>query len=140
MLLFMLMIKPYTYILGNLFLLSLLLLAGCIKNDLPYPRIQQNITSISAVGESREALIDSLALSVTLYLDEQVDIESVRFDSFSISEGGSSDPNLLEGTYDLSHPIVVKLTRYQTYQWLVSAIQNIERYLTIEGQIGLSMQ
>ncbi len=139
MLLFMLMIKPYTYILGNLFLLSLLLLAGCIKNDLPYPRIQQNITSISAVGESREALIDSLALSVTLYLDEQVDIESVRFDSFSISEGGSSDPNLLEGTYDLSHPIVVKLTRYQTYQWLVSAIQNIERYLTIEGQIGESV-
>ena len=26
---------------------------GCIKNDLPYPRIQQNITNLVAEGQSR---------------------------------------------------------------------------------------
>lgn len=111
-------------------------LAGCIKNDLPYPKIQQNITSIEAVGESKGALIDSADCSVTVYLDEVTDIQSVSFSKFTVSEGGTADPNLLEGSYDLSSPIVVSITRYQTYQWLVRASQDIERYFTIEGQIG----
>ena len=51
-------------------------LAGCIKNDLPYPKIQQNITSLSAEGEIKPALIDSASLSATVYLGETVDRES----------------------------------------------------------------
>ncbi|MDE6458556.1 MAG: hypothetical protein K2L31_08165, partial [Muribaculum sp.] len=42
---------------------------GCIKNDLPFPRIQQNITAIQAVGEEKAAAIDSANLTVTLYLN-----------------------------------------------------------------------
>ena len=42
--------------------------AGCIHNDLPYPRIPQNITAITAVGESKSAYIDSIAFEVNLYL------------------------------------------------------------------------
>lgn len=112
---------------------------GCIKNDLPYPKIQQNITAISAIGESKSALIDSASLSVTVYLDEQVDIEAVKFNEFEITPGASADPDLLVGAYDISHPIVVNLSRYQTYQWLLSAEQTIERFFTIEGQIGESI-
>ncbi len=111
-------------------------IGSCIKNDLPYPKIQQNITVIKAVGESKSALIDSSSFSVMVYLDEQVDIMSVKFDAFKVTPGGEADPDLAEGTYDLSHPIVVNITRYQTYQWLVKAQQDIERYFTIEGQIG----
>lgn len=122
----------------SLLVFFMLFLSGCIKNDLPYPKIQQNITSISAVGEIRPASIDSTALSVVVYLGEQIDIESVKFDSYAISAGSTSEPNLLEGTYDLSQPMVVKLTRYQTYEWLVKAQQEITRYFTIEGQIGES--
>ena len=120
-------------------IISLLLLSalgGCIKNDLPYPRIQQNITAIEAVGESRAALIDSTDCSVTVYLDETADIQNVSFRTFSVSAGGTADPDLLQGVYDLSSPIVVSITRFQTYQWLVRASQDIERYFTIEGQIG----
>ncbi|MDE6422502.1 MAG: PCMD domain-containing protein, partial [Muribaculaceae bacterium] len=61
---------------------------------------------------------------------------AVSFDKFSVSPGGVADPDLSEGTYDLSHPIVVNITRYQSYQWLIRAEQDIERYFTIEGQIG----
>lgn len=111
-------------------------LSGCIKNDLPYPRIQQNITTISAEGQEKGALIDSANLYATIYLKETTDIRNVHFDSFSVSEGGTADPDLMEGVYDLSSPIVVNITRYQTYQWLIKAEQTIGRYLTIEGQIG----
>lgn len=116
--------------------LFLLAVAGCIKNDLPYPKIQQNIVSLQAVGESKAAAIDSANLNAVVYLDEKTDIMAVSFDKFTVSEGGVADPDLSEGTYDLSHPIVVNITRYQSYQWLIRAVQDIERYFTIEGQIG----
>lgn len=115
-----------------------LLLSGCIHNDLPYPQIQQNITSLAAEGESRASLIDSAEFSATVYLGEQVDIENVRFTKFTVTEGGTAEPNLLEGTYDLSHPIVVNIDMYQNYQWIVRAEQPIERYFSIEGQVGQS--
>lgn len=116
----------------------LTLLGGCIKNDLPYPRIQQNIRELAAVGESRPALIDSTNLNATVFLEEDVDIENVKFSIFRISEGGTADPDLLKGSYDLSKAMVVNISLYQTYQWLLKAEQHIERYFTIEGQIGES--
>lgn len=120
----------------SLLIFIVLLFSGCIKNDLPYPKIRQVITSISADGESREALIDSTNFSVTLYLEETTNIAALRFNQFTVSDVGEADPDLLEGTYDLSKPLVVNVSRYQTYQWLIRAEQEIERYFNIEGQIG----
>lgn len=117
-------------------LLFILVMTGCIKNDLPYPRITQTITSLAAVGQSRDAYIDSLGLRATVYLEETTDIENVRFSEFSVSVGGESDINLLEGTYNLSKPLFLTLTRYQSYIWEINAIQNIERYFTVAGQVG----
>lgn len=114
----------------------IMVMTGCIKNDLPYPNIQQNITSIAANGQSKAALIDSAKFTVTIYLEETTDISKVTFRDFKITDGGTADPNLLEGTYNLSTPLVVSLTRYQTYQWLIRAEQTIDRYFTIDGQIG----
>ena len=111
-------------------------MAACIKNDLPYPRIPQRITSIAAVGQSRDAYIDSLAQDVTIYLEETTDIENVRFSEFTLSPGGESDVNLLEGTYNLSQPLHITVSRYQTYNWTIVAKQDIERYFSIEGQVG----
>ena len=39
--------------------ISALFLAGCIKNDIPYPMIQVDFLSISAEGESAPASIDT---------------------------------------------------------------------------------
>ena len=111
-------------------------LTSCIHNDLPYPKIQQNIVELSAYGESKNALIDSSSMTATVYLSETVDIENVRFTNFKVSAGGEADPDLSTGYYNLSSPIVVKISHYQTYQWLVRAEQEIVRYFTIEGQIG----
>lgn len=120
-------------------IIILMAFSGCIKNDLPYPRIQQNITVIQADGESKTALIDSVDRSVTVYLDETADIQNVTFSKFEVSAGGTPDPDLSQGAYNLTTPVVVSITRYQTYQWLVRGSQEIVRYFTIEGQIGESV-
>lgn len=122
----------------SIYLLSAfaVILTSCIHNDLPYPKITQYITSIGAEGESEEARIDTVNLTVTVFLEETVDLQKVRFDKFSVTPGAVSDPDLLEGTYDLTSPLVVKVSRYQEYDWIVTAEQHIERYFTISGQIG----
>lgn len=120
-------------------LISLPLLAGlsgCIKNDIPYPRIQQNILSLKADGQKGETVIDDKTLTADIVLEENVDIHAVRFTDFTYTEGAGSSVNLLEGTYDLSNPVKVTLSRYQSYEWIISATQPIERYFTIAGQVG----
>lgn len=117
----------------------LLLPAGCIKNDLPYPRIIQNITALAAEGETKSALIDSVTQRATVYLDETVDIQKVHFTDFQISPGGHSDVNLLEGSYDLSSPLFVTLSLYQDYTWEIEAEQDIERYFEVDGELGASI-
>lgn len=113
-----------------------MLMSGCIKNDIPYPRIQQNILSIAAVGEAAPAQLDPEKLTATVFLDESADIYNVSFSDYTFTEGAVSDPDLLDGSYDLSSPMVVTLERYQSYQWIVKAEQNISRVFAIKGQIG----
>lgn len=116
--------------------LILCLLQGCIKNDIPYPKIPQYILKLAVIDESKPAEIDSVNFKATVYLDETADIWNVRFSEYAFSEGAVSDPDLLEGTYDLSKPIVVTLELYQQYQWIIEASQTITREFAIKGQIG----
>ena len=124
---------------GPLCVLMAMISGSCIRNDIPYPRIPQLILSIAAEGESRPALIDSASYSAVVYLEEQVDIRSVKFNEFSFTEGAEVSEDLLSGSYDLSSPIVVTLSKYQSYDWVISADQPIERYFEIDGQFGESV-
>lgn len=117
----------------------LIMLGGCIKNDLPYPRIEQNIIALAAEGESKSAYIDSVTLDATVYLDETTDIRNVKFTEFRISEGGTSSKDLLQGTWDLSSPLILTLHRYQDYDWTINAVQDIERYFKVDGEVGESV-
>lgn len=113
-------------------------MASCIKNDLPYPKIQQDILELTPVGSASNSQIDPENQTVTVFLTEDVDIYNVSFSDFEYTEGAEVSPNLLEGTYNLSSPITVTLSLYQDYEWTVSAEQNIERYFSLEGEIGES--
>lgn len=124
------------YIYVALMLTAGIALASCIKNDLPYPRIPQLILGLGVADELKPALIDSVNYTATVYLPETIDIRNVSFSEFRISEGATADPDLLEGSFDMSSPLIVTLSLYQDYPWIVSAEQEIERYLDIEGQIG----
>lgn len=110
--------------------------ASCIKNDLPYPVEEIRILSVEGNGFTVGAGdIDPVNRTVTLRLDEATDISAVEVTAVTITEGGvSSEP--LTGIFDLRAPRVVTLSRYQEYVWTLSALQTIERYFTVEGQVG----
>lgn len=113
-----------------------LLAAGCIENDIPYPRIQQNILTLAVEGQVAPSVINDKELTAVVYLDEQVNPCKVKFTDFTYTEGAECSKNLLEGAYDLTESLQVTLSLYQNYTWTITAQQTIERYLTVAGQIG----
>ena len=60
---------------------------GCIKNDIPYPRIQANFLTFDVDGQDKGSLIDSTNLTVTVYLPEEVNIRRVMVHDYSITPG-----------------------------------------------------
>ena len=120
-------------------LLLCALLAGCIKNDIPYPRIQANFTSISASGQSRDALIDSASRIVTLYLPEEANIFDVKIDSYTLTPKSEIVSGDITGAIDLSADYPVTLRLYQDYLWKIRGEQDIERYFSVANQVGSSV-
>lgn len=116
-----------------------LLLGGCIKNDIPYPRIQPNFTEVEADGLLKAAEIDSASRFVTMTFDETVDIENVQITHYALSEGAQLVNGDLSQPLDLSKYYIVTLRLYQDYDWVIKGVQNIERYFTVENQIGSSV-
>ncbi len=119
--------------------LGLWLLAGCIKNDIPYPRIQPNFTEFEAEGLLSAAEIDSASRVVTLKLAETTDIYAVDVTSYKLSAGASLVAGELDAPLNLTEPYVVTLRMYQDYDWVIVGRQEIERYFTVEGQVGATI-
>lgn len=115
-----------------------MLLCGCLKNDIPYPTITAKFISMSAEGEVSGAVIDDASRKVTLTLGESVDLTNVRILAYSVTEGADVSANLSQGI-DLTSPYKVTLSLYQDYVWTIVGNQEIERYFTVEGQVGESV-
>jgi hypothetical protein len=114
-----------------------LLLAGCIKNDIPYATIQAAFLSMVVDHQSSDATIDTHNQVVTLNLDEQADIQNVKVISYMITEGATSSEDLT--MINLSSPKSVTLSLYQDYKWTIKANQTIERYFAIKNQVGAAV-
>ena len=115
-------------------------LPGCIKNDIPYPRIVPCFTTFEVEHSCQPAVIDSVARQVTVYLAEDADIYNVNVTGYSISRGGHpADSAMLSRPLDLSRPPDVELELYQSYTWTIKAVQEIERYFTVANQVGSSV-
>ena len=112
---------------------------GCIDNDIPYPHIQANFLTISATGQETTAFIDSTNLEVTFYLPEDVDIQNVTVSDYTLTPGAEVVGDALSGPLDLSTSKDVTLHLYYDYTWKLSAVQDIKRYFTVDGQIGASV-
>lgn len=127
----------------TLAIICTLLLAGicasCIKNDIPYPRIQPNITSLEVEYQAQPAVLDSASRTATVYLTEEADIYDVKVKSCSITPGSHFVGDSIYGSLDLSSPNYFVLGLYQEYVWTVKAVQTIERYFTVANQMGASV-
>lgn len=116
-----------------------LFLGSCIKNDIPYPRIQANFLTFTVDDQDKGTLIDSTNLTVTVYLPEQVDIQNVMVHDYTITPGAEVVDFNLKDPLDLSKPVAVELRLYQSYKWIIQAEQTITRYFTVAGQVGASV-
>lgn len=114
------------------------MLSGCISNDIPYPKIQPNFTTFEVADQLRPAVIDSASRTVTVYLSEEADIERVHVLKWGITQGALfADSTVLnDGYLNLREPREFTMSIYQDYVWTVKAVQNIERYFTIGSQVG----
>jgi hypothetical protein len=111
---------------------------SCIENDVPYPHIQANILSIEAEGQSRSAAIDTINRIVTLYFNEEADLYNVNITNYAISADAEVVDDVFSQPIDLSRTRTVNLHYFYDWDWTITAVQNIERYFTVEGQIGSS--
>lgn len=110
---------------------------GCIENDIPYPVVKLEILDIEAEGLKSAASIDSDNYTVKLELVEQTDIREVDITSVTLTEGAESHVEF-PATFDMRNPLYVTLSMYQTFEWTITASQYVERYFTVDGQIGES--
>lgn len=118
---------------------AMMLTSGCLKNDIPYPRIQPDITAIEAEGLLSPAEIDVPGRMVVMKFDESVDLSNVDITSYSLSEGASIVNGDLDKPVNLTKYYIVTLKLYQEYDWVLQGVQTIERYFTVENQIGATI-
>ncbi|HIZ87894.1 MAG TPA: PCMD domain-containing protein [Candidatus Coprenecus pullistercoris] len=112
--------------------------AGCIKNDIPYPKKLGAITAFEVQGQLSPAVIDSTALTVTVDVADTVDLNRVRLLRFETTSNTTVTPAPDTAVIDLSAPAVYVLDTWpgQSYRWTVSATQTIDRYIRVHNQIG----
>ena len=116
---------------------ALLMTAGCIKNDIPYPRLRGIIKAFEVQGQIGEARIDSVAMTVSVELADTVDLSRVRLTRFELSGNTTSSPSADSvSVLDLSEPMEFVLSTWpgQEYLWTVSATQTMERYIKVKNQ------
>ena len=114
-------------------------LGACIKNDIPYPRIQANFTALEARGQDEGTVIDTVSCTATITFPEEVDITAVKITGWSLTPGAQIVGEPFDGTVDLSSPLSVILRLYQDYRWKIVGVQDIERYFEVAGQIGATV-
>lgn len=154
------MIKKLTY-----FLLGCLGLASCaIENDIPYPLQEASISSIEVEGQraaegatDAAAVIDKAAGTVTLYVNDSVDITRLKitrlvldpreatigidsvlcdnYEKFPTNDFASLDslPLSANTRVDFSEPVTMTLSTYQDYPWKVTVNQIIQRDVDVVG-------
>ena len=141
------------------------LLAGCaIPNDIPFPIRESNITAIEVDGMSDEtgltkgsAKIDKSSRTVTIYVNDSVDISKLKITRFEVSNEASivADNEHCQSPSEFpAHSFSVAPTKnntyvdftdgeasfilrtYQDYTWTVKVTQVIHREVEVEGQVG----
>lgn len=108
---------------------------SCIRNDVPYPIVELDITSIAIEGTEGDVVIDRVNRKVIVPLAETTDIRNVKITAIEYSDGATASREMV-GSFDMRYPQYVTLSLYQNYEWVITATQTIDRRFTVVGQIG----
>ena len=145
--------------------------ASCaIENDIPYPIVEGAITGMTVEGQrgpednklNSAAVINSNARTVTLYVNDSVDITDLKITQLSVSNAAEiwadsaacadidhfptagfssldSVSNSANTRVDFSKPVNFTLRTYQDYVWKVTVNQIIDREIRVEGMQDCSI-
>lgn len=144
-------------------LLLLLTVVSCaIENDIPYPIVEANIESMTVEGQRgadqnsfADAIINKAARTVTLYVNDGVDLSNLRITSLKITSGAElladsaacknydkfpttgfasldSIPLSSDTRMDFTNPVTFTLRTYQDYVWRVTVNQIIQRDIGVD--------
>ena len=139
-----------------------------IENDIPYPIVEASITGFEVEGQRAQeaggnvqATINQQSRTVTLYVDDSVDLSELRITRLAISteeaellpdsasckdygrfprEGFESLedlPRSMDTRMDFTRPVRFTLRTYQDYEWMVTVEQIIDREIVVENQTGV---
>lgn len=123
------------------------LLAGCLENDVPLPVIYGNVQKIEFEGQQK-AVINTKTRTIELTLNDSVNIKDVRLKTLELSADAARPQEVfvtpkatiqVDSVFDLSKKLVFGVNTYQSYDWTVVTEQPIERYFTVENQVGEAM-
>ena len=123
----------------SIFILPLLALS-CVKNDIPYPVVVPHILTLDAEG-AKSVDINNDEQTVNIVLEENVDLKNVKINGYTtdLEENRLTVSDEIAGVHNLTSPWVVTLSTWQDYKWTISAVRPVERYFTIEGQVGATV-
>lgn len=111
------------------------LAVACFPNDMSLPRILAQFTELEVEG-GLETTIDPEACTVSLVVNEEVELSALSVKTVKLNEKASFKKGSFPATLDLTSPIEVMLTMYQDYLWTIKATQPVERYVYCANQIG----
>ena len=111
------------------------LAVACFPNDMSLPRILAQFTELEVEG-GLETTIDPEAYTVSLVVNEEVELSALSVKTVKLNEKASFKKGSFPATLDLTSPIEVMLTMYQDYLWTIKATQPVERYVYCANQIG----
>lgn len=152
-----------TRIFGILTLTVGILSSCAIENDIPYPIVEASIESMTVEGQRgadentfTAATINKSARTVTLYVNDGVDISRLQILSLKTTSGAElladsavcenyakfpttgfasldSIPLSSNTRVNFTNPVTFTLRTYQDYQWKVTVNQIIQRDIDVEG-------
>lgn len=135
------------------FVLLVLGIAGCIKNDIPHPVIYGNVQKIEFEGQQK-CVVNTKTRTIEVVLSDTVDIRRVKLTKFEVigepavaqkvdvvTECGLKVDTVL----DLSQVVKFSISTYQEYDWTIVTEQPMEYFLSVVGQddgykVGINQQ
>lgn len=139
----------------------MLVLASCLENDIPYPIVEGSIQSFEVEGQragteggNAQATINKTNRTISLYVDDSVDLSRLRVTRLTVSNdaeivpdstacadfhsfptiGFESIPSSANTRIDFTRPVQFTVKTYQDYVWTVTVQQILDREIVLNNQ------
>lgn len=117
-----------------LFAVMLAMTSCLFDNDMAYPEIPADIVTFEVEGQE-SVNIDTEKKIVEVVLDEVADMTRLKVVAVAVSEQAKIITPIPE-YIDLTDTLSVILKTYMEHEWKVTAVQPIDRYMTVKNQVG----